>query len=302
MRKSGSGCSFHFIFVYLKYKISVEIMRRSALLAACFFLGLVCRAQFGFVKQADLEKFKDTRMVVVLGPDSAYNASIKAAVDRYWSFTGTVYAFDTAMKPYMNKPEFSFLVFSKSKGSKIKAKVCTSEEDFNGLQVLNKFKRRALHEDVIARAFCSNRIDTPDWESEMIRGVQMLNNYFNFAIEAKGELTASNYPTDKSQMSNKKLLVQDKILELKGKEDGPTLLDGEVEEVEREEIQKAITKQDASVMYYFFSFDERDCNKLVVSAERSELLYYAKDSPEKCTCTAKDLKAMKGLKDKAAKE
>src|SRR5437773_1090377 len=92
--------------------------------------SVVSFAQFGFVKKAELEKLKDTRTVVVLSNDSAYNASIRDAVEKYWNFTGFIFAYDTAMKPY-NKPEFSFLVFSKSKFSKIKAKVCSSEEDFN---------------------------------------------------------------------------------------------------------------------------------------------------------------------------
>lgn len=276
-------------------------MKKFALVVIAIFIYSLSNAQFGYAKKEELDKVKDTRTVVVLSTDSAYNASIKAAMDRYWSFTGTIFAYDTALRAY-NKPEFSFLVFSKSKNSKIKAKVCSSEEDFNGLQLLNKFKRRALPEEVIARAYCSNRIDTADWEAEMIRGVQMLNNYFNYALEAKGDLTPSNYPTDKSQMLNKKLLIPDKVLELKGKEDGPVLLDGELEEVDWEDIQKAIVKQDPATMYYYYSFDENHCNKLVVTAERSELMYFSEESREKCTCTAKDLKALKTAKDKASKE
>lgn len=257
-------------------------------------------AQFGFVKKAEIEKFKDTRMVVVLFADSAYNAAVKAAVERYWSFTGTIFAYDTGLKQY-NKPNFSFLVFSKGKSAKIKAKLCSSEEDFNGLQVLKKFKRRAPKEELIARAFCSNKIDTDNWETEMIRGVQILNNYFNYAVEAKGELTPSNYPSDKSLMANKKLLVPDKFLEMKGKEDAATILDGEVEEVSREDIEKSIKNQDPTTMYFFFSFDEKDCNKFVFTSDKSELMYYDTEAPDKCGCIAKDLKAMKIAKAKANK-
>jgi hypothetical protein len=236
----------------------------------------------------------------VLSTDSAYNASIKSAMEKYWSFTGTVFAYDTGLKQF-NKGDFTYLVFSKGKGSKIKAKVCSSEEDFNGLQLLKKFKRRATKEDIIARAFCSNKIDTADWQSEMIRGVQMLNNYFNYAAENDKELTPSNYPTDKGQMTNKKLLVPDKFLDVKGKIDAPTLLDGEVEEVDRDEISKVIVNQDQATMYYFFSFDEKHCNKLVVTSEKSELMYFDTTSPDKCSCTVNDLKALKASKTKAAK-
>ncbi len=275
-------------------------MKKIALIFSILISTVSLHAQFGYLKKTELEKFKDTRTVVVLSSDSSYNASIKAAVEKYWSFTGTIFAYDTGLKQY-NKPDFTFLVFSKSKGSKIKAKVCSSEEDFNGLQVLSKFKRRALPEEVIARAYCSNRIDTTDWETEMIRGVQMLTNYFNYAIEASGTISPSNYPTDKSLMTNKKLLVQEKVLELKGKEEGTTLLDGEIENVEREDIQKTIKNQDPSSMYYFFSFDEKNCNKMVITSEKSELMYFTTDSPEKCGCTSKDLKALKAAKDKANK-
>jgi hypothetical protein len=266
-----------------------------------FLACSVSYAQFGYKKKEELDKIKDTRTVVVLNNDSAYNASIKAAVEKYWGFTGTIFAYDTALKPY-NKPDFTFLVFSKSKGSKIKPKVCSSEEDFNGLQLVTKFKRKALPEEIIAQAYCSNKIDTPQWQPEMVRAVQMLNNYFNYAMEANGELTPSNYPTDKSQMMNKKLLVPDKLLQMKGKEDANTLLDGEVEEVDREDIDKAIVSQDPATMYFFFSFDEKHCNKLVLSSERSELMYFGTDSPEKCSCTAKELKVLKSAKTKANKE
>jgi hypothetical protein len=266
-----------------------------------FIACSVSYAQFGNKKKEELDIIKDTRTVVVLNNDSAYNASIKAAVEKYWGFTGTIFAYDTALKQY-NKPDFTFLVFSKSKGSKIKPKVCSSEEDFNGLQLVTKFKRKALPEEIIAQAYCSNKIDTPDWRAEMIRAVQMLNNYFNYAMEANGELTPSNYPSDKSQIANKKLLVPDKILQMKGKEDANTLLDGEVEEMDREDINKAIVNQDPATMYFFFSFDEKHCNKLVLTSERSELMFFSTDSPEKCLCTAKEVKALKTAKDKANKE
>ena len=275
-------------------------MKKPVLLSVFIFITSLTFAQFGFVKKADLEKFKDTRTVVILSTDSSYNASIKAAVEKYWSFTGTIFAYDTGLKQY-NKPEFSFLVFSKGKGAKIRAKSCSREEDFNGLQVLKKFKRRATKEEIIARAFCSNRIDTADWASEAIRGVQMLNNYFNYAVEAKGDLTPSNYPSDKSVMVNKKLLVQDKALEMKGKEDAPTLLDGEVEEVPREDIEKAIMNQDPGTMYYFFSFDEKRCNKMVLTSEKSELMYFETDSPNRCTCKSGDLKTLKSAKTRASR-
>ena len=275
-------------------------MKKIVVVILTVFISQFCRAQFGYLKKADLEKFKDTRTVVVLFNDSSYNASIKSAVEKYWNFTGTIFAYDTGLKQY-NKPEFSFLVFSKGKGSKIKAKVCSSEQDFNGLQVLKKFKRRATKDELVARAFCSNKIDTDNWAAETIRGVQMLTNYFNYAVEAKGELTPSNYPSDKSQMLNKKLLDPEKVLLMKGKEDAAAILDGEVEEVPREDIEKNIVNQEQSSMYYFYSFDEKDCNKLVLTSEKSELMYFTTDSPENCSCVAKDLKAMKSAKVKANK-
>jgi hypothetical protein len=118
-----------------------------------------------------------------------------------------------------------------------------------------------------------------------------------------GDLSTSkmmnNYPSDKSQLVDKKLLIEDKQLELKGKEDAMTIFDGDVEEVDIEEIQKAIKWQDNSMVYFYYSKDERFCNKLVVSAANSELLYYTSDSPEKCKCNAKDLKVLKELKVKA---
>lgn len=264
-------------------------------------------AQFGtFKKKDDLEKFKDTRLVVVLFPDSAYSASVIAAVERYWTYTGYEFAEDTALYKY-KKGDFAFLYFSKSKGSKIKAKVANSEEDMNALVVTRKFSRRVTPDNLLAFGFCGNKIDTNDWEPEITRAVQLLNNYFNNAVQVKsnGDLSMgsmiNDYPSDKMQLVDKKILIEEKQLELKGKEDGPTLFDGDLEEVDKDEISKAIKWQDNSYVYYYFSKDEKYCNKLVVSAANSELMYYTTASPDKCKCTSSDLKALKAIKVKATK-
>jgi hypothetical protein len=264
-------------------------------------------AQFGtFKKKEDIEKFKDTRLVVVLFQDSAYSASIIAAVERYWNFTGFEFAEDTALYRY-KKGDFAFMYFSKSKGSKIKARVASSEEDMNAMVITKKFSRRIVPENLLVYGFCGNKIDTNDWESETTRAVQLMNNYLNFAIQAKsnGDISPSSmmsrYPSDKSQLVDKKLLIEEKQLELKGKDDGPSLFDGDVEEVEIEEIQKAIKWQDNSYAYFYYSKDEKFCNKLVLSAANSELMYFTTESPEKCKCNSANLKALKEIKSKALK-
>jgi hypothetical protein len=264
-------------------------------------------AQFGtFKKKEDIEKFKDTRLVVVLFQDSAYSASIIAAVERYWTFTGFEFAEDTALYRY-KKGDFAFLYFSKSKGSKIKARVASSEEDMNAFVITKKFSRRIVRENLLVYGFCGNRIDTNDWETESTRAIQLMNNYLNFAVQAKSNSEISpgslmsKYPSDKAQLVDKKLLIEGKQIELKGKEDAPTLFDGDVEEVEIEEIQKAIKWQDNGLAYYYYSKDEKFCNKLVLSAANSELMYFTKESPEKCKCNAGNLKALKDIKSKAIK-
>jgi hypothetical protein len=270
------------------------------LLALLLPLGLF--AQFGKIKKKeDVEKFKDTRLVVVLMQDSAYNVSIISAMEKYWNFTGFEFAFDTAMQKF-KKGDFAFLLFSKSKGSKIRTKVCSSEEDFNGMVITKKFKRRIVPEDIIAQAFCRNFIDTPDWETEMIRGVQMLNNYFNYAIEAKSDADLSenkmmnNYPSDKGLLIDKTLFVEDKQIEMKGKEDKNVLIDGEIEETEIENIQKMIRAQDNMSLYYFYSKDEKFCNKLIISTANSELMYFNSTSSDKCKLLSSDLKQVKNIK------
>ncbi len=268
-------------------------------------LSLGAFAQFGnFKKREDLEKFKDTRLIIVLLQDSAYNASVIAAVERYWTYTGYDFAEDTALYRF-KKGDYAYLYFSKSKGSKIKAKVASCEEDMNAFVITRKFSRRVTPDILLAYAYSNNRIDTADWEAEATRGIQLLNNYFNYAVQvsSNSDLSASkmmnDYPSDKSQLVDKKLLIEDKQLELKGKEDAMTIFDGDAEEVDIEEIQKAIKWQDNSLVYFYYSKDEKYCNKLFVSAANSELLYYTSDTPEKCKCNAKDLKALKEMKTKA---
>jgi hypothetical protein len=126
------------------------------------------------------------------------------------------------------------------------------------------------------------------------------------AVEASGDreihedYLEKNYPSDKSLMSGKKLLVEPRMVMLKGKEDAATLLDGEMEEVDRDDIYKAIINQDPTVFYYYFSFGEKVCRKIFLSAENSQLMYYSQESAaDKCQCSSKELKAIKMLKDKA---
>lgn len=283
-------------------------MKKLALLSCLYFLGFNVFAQFGnFKKKDDLEKFKDTKLIVVLFPDSAYTFSIAAAIERYWTFTGFEFAEDTSMYRY-KKGDYAFMYFSKSKGSKNKAKLASCVEDFNGLVITKKYSRRVVPDNLLAYAYCSNRIDTGDWEGEMTRAVQLLNNYFNYAVQAKsnGDINPTrmmnNYPSDKSMLLDKKLLIENGQLDLKGsKLDAMTLFDGDAEEVDIDDIYKAIKWQDNTLLYYYYSKDEKYCNKLVISAANSELMYFDSTSPDKCKCNAKDLKALKDIKTRVNK-
>jgi len=279
-------------------------MRKLSLLLFAVFAALNTFAQFGtFEKKADIEKFKDTRVLVVMFEDSAYNASVAYAMERYWTYSDFDFVADYDVQKF-RKGNYAFLIFSKAKGAKIKAKLGSSEADFNGLALLNKYSKRATAENLLAYSLCSNVIDTNDWKSEMVRGVQLLNNYFNLAGQAARDKDISesvmmgDYPTDKKVLFDKKLLIEYKQLTLKGKEDPNEAYGGELDaEVERDEIQRAILKQDNSVIYFFYSKSESTCHKLFVSAEYSELLYYTSASPTKCNCELKDLQALKDMRE-----
>lgn len=281
------------------------------LVAVMLLIGVFnVSAQFGYphTKKTDVEKFKDSRLIVVLYADSAYNASIKAAVERFWTFnSGFEFVYDSMMKAY-NKPEYSFLMFAKSKKStKIKAKLGSSEDDFNGLLVTTKYRKRAKFLETIANGFCGNIIDTADWYPELVRSVQLLNNFFNYAIQASSDkgINPSNmmkeYPGDLTTIYNKKLLVETGKMLMKGKEDASFLYGNEVEEVDREDIYKAILTQDPEVVYVFNVMNEKLCDKLFVSAANSELMHYVSGGVDDCKIVAKDLKAIKQRIDKANK-
>ena len=282
---------------------------KQKIIIACFSIlfSTVAFGQIGFKKKKeDIEKFKDSRLIVVLMADSAYNASITEAVEKYWTFNaGFLFVPDSMAKTY-NKPEYTFLYFSKSKGSKIKAKLGSCETDLNGLIVTGgKFKKKASIEDLIAAAFCSNTIDTSDWKPELTRAVKLLNNYFNSAIEAEDDRQMSNNfitqnaPIDASLL-DLTLYVPLRGLDLKGKEDAATLWGGEVEEMDIDDIYKAIILN-KDVLIFYASKDEGHCTKLVTSAS-GQLVYLSEDAPDKCGLSAKDLKALKAKRDKANKE
>jgi hypothetical protein len=279
---------------------------------ASFILAFVCvsftNAQFGFVKKEDIEKFKDTRLIVVLFNDSTYNASIKTAVEKYWSFNGGFeFVHDSMMKAY-TKGNFSYLTFARGKKSnKIKAKLCSSEDDCNGLVVTTKYRKRAKLTEIIAEGYCSNVIDTTDWYPEMVRAVQTLNNFFNYAVQVEDDKDIMyaqmerNYPGDLTVISSKKLLVELGMLQMKGKEDATAIYGNEVEEVDRDEINKAILTQDPEVVYVFTVCNEKECYKLFVSAANSEVMHMAVSSADQFKVVAKDLKTFKQRIDKANK-
>jgi hypothetical protein len=276
-----------------------------------FFVNVVF-AQFGtFKTKESLDAFKDTKLVVVLFQDSAYSASIETAMNKYWSYTAVEYAFDIDIQKDIQKyrkGNYAFLIFSKAKGSKNKAKLGSSEEDFNGLAIINKFSKRVTKDNLLAYAFCNNKIDTNDWETETIRGVQLLNNYFNSAVQVgknsglSESAMMSDYPSDKSLMLDLKLLIENNNYVLKGKDDPATLFNGDIDiEADAETIQQAIKNQDKDLMYFFYAKDEKTCNRLFVTAANSELMYFYSTSPEKCKCEAKDLKELKEIKDQVSK-
>ena len=291
------------IFLYMKLKY---------LLLLCFF-GVILKgnAQFGFVKKSEIDVVKDSRIVVVLFNDSNYNASIQKAFDRYWKFNGGyIFVSDTMLKQYQNKPEYIYLVFSKSKASnKLKIKACSTEDDMNGLILTKKYKRKVTTDVLIAYAFCSNKIDTPDWYPEMVRAVQLLNNFMDLAAMAKDDKSIStttltkNYPTNKTSLNDKTLYVLKSDNGLKGKEDGAQLWGNSYEVLdERDEMNKLILEQNPDALYFFSTKDAEYCNKLIVTASGTELMYYTSTkATDPCQCTAKDLKALKEMRVNANK-
>jgi len=283
-------------------------MKKLFVVSLLVVLNYAASAQFGFFKKkSEIEKFKETKVVVVLFYDSAYNASIETAMLRYWKFNNFEVAFDNELMQYKKK-DVTYLMFSKSKGSKNKAKLGSCEEDFNGLVLTNKFKRKAMPEDILAQAFCSNNIDTADWNFEMQRAVQMLNNYFEYAMNATrdGDITAakmmSDYPSDKNLLLDKKLLIEDKTLALKGKKNAPDIFDAEVEEVDRDVIYRAILDQDNATVYSLLVKDEKFCTKLILTSQNSEVMYYETSNPETCKLNNKDLEALAAIKKEAMKK
>lgn len=286
----------------------------AAMMLVCsLILAHHAQAQFGYIKKDDIDKVKDARLVVVLFNDSAYNASILKAVERHWKFSGSyLVAYDTAaiLKDYNRKADYYYLVFSKGKASpRIKLKACMMEEDANGLVISKKFRKKITPDVAVAVGMCSNKIDTADWYPELARAVQMLNNFFDLAGMAKDDKAmsfgamASNYPTDKNLLNDKTLYVLKSQNGLVGKEDGAQLWDGDFEYLdEPEELHELILKQKDDAIYFFSTKDEKFCNKMFILANGSEVMHYSSTgSGNDCNCTAKDIKALKALKDKANK-
>jgi hypothetical protein len=55
------------------------------------------------------------------------------------------------------------------------------------------------------------------------------------------------------------------------------------------------------VVYYLWVKDEKYCNKLVITAQNSELMYFESAAPDKCKLTNKDLENLNNIKKQAMK-
>lgn len=283
-------------------------MKKLLTLFAAISLSTLAFAQFGTIKKKwEIDSLKANKIVVVLFPDSAYSESVMQAMEDYWNFSPFEFAEDTSLYQYKKKKVY-YLLFSKSKGSKNKAKLCSSEEDFNGFVLTNKYSKKIMKENVVAYAHVKNTIDTGDWKTVAMIGVQLLKNYVMICDKANNEnefanvnRLMSNYPTEKNLLLDKTMLVQTGTMKLEGKEDAPTLFGGDVEVLSDDEINAKLAAQDFNSLYFYTSKDERFIHKLLITAAGSELLYYTSGAADKPHINAKDLREIKAMKDKLIK-
>jgi hypothetical protein len=283
-------------------------MKKLLTLFAAISISTIAFAQFGTIKKKwEIDSLKANKIIVVLFPDSAYSESLMQAMEDYWNFSPFEFAEDTSLYQYKKKKVY-YLLFSKSKGSKNRAKLCSSEEDFNGFVITNKYSKKIMKENVVAYAHVKNTIDTGDWKTVAIIGVQLLKNYLMICDKANNEnefanvnRLMSNYPTEKNLLLDKTLLVQIGTMKLEGKEDASALFGGEVELLSDDEINAKIAVQDFNSLYFYTSKDERYIHKLLITTAGSELLYYASGPADKPYITAKDLREIKAMKDKLIK-
>ncbi|MFN4083419.1 MAG: hypothetical protein ACK4K9_07275 [Bacteroidia bacterium] len=283
-------------------------MKKILLLFVFAALSLSVFAQFGYIKKKwEIDSIKANKIVVVLFPDSAYSESIMQAMEDYWNFSPFEFAEDTSMYMYKKSRNY-YLLYSKGKGSKNKAKLCSSVEDFNGFVITNKYSKKIAKENIVAYAHTKNNIDTSDWKSVAMIGVQLLKNYLNICDKAQNEnefsninRLMSNYPSEKNQLLDKTLLIQTGTMKLEGKEDATALFGGEVEVLSEDEINPRIEKQDHNSLYFYISKDEKFSHKLLITLAGCELLYYSSSGIDKPHITAKELKEVKSMKDKLIK-
>lgn len=283
-------------------------MKKLLTLFAAISISTIAFAQFGTIKKKwEIDSLKANKIIVVLFPDSAYSESLMQAMEDYWNFSPFEFAEDTSLYQYKKKKVY-YLLFSKSKGSKNRAKLCSSEEDFNGFVITNKYSKKIMKENVVAYAHVKNTIDTGDWKTVAIIGVQLLKNYLMICDKANNEnefanvnRLMSNYPTEKNLLLDKTLLVQIGTMKLEGKEDASALFGGEVELLSDDEINAKLAVQDFNSLYFYTSKDERYIHKLLITTAGSELLYYASGPADKPYITAKDLREIKAMKDKLIK-
>lgn len=283
-------------------------MRKVLIVTFALLFSTLTYAQFGNIKHKwEIDSLKAYKIVVVLFPDSAYSESVMQAMEDYWNFSDFEFAEDTSMYRYKKTKNY-YLLFSKSRGSKNKSRLCSSSEDFNGFVITNKYNKKIYPENVVAYAHVRNNIDTIDWQTIAITGVQLLKNYLQVVDKAESEKDFNNnllfrdYPTEKNLLLDKTLMMQPGSLDMKGKEDPVVLFNGSVEESFIDEIQARIVNQDNNYLYFYTSKDDKYCHKFVLTTAGSELLYYSTTSPDKCGCNSKDLKDLKAMKDRLLKK
>lgn len=250
-------------------------------------ISLMASAQFGYQSKKDLEKIKQTELIVVLTDDTAdmFNKCIQKVMPAHWKLTSVKYMNAQAAAEYAKKGDgFTFMVLVKCAGARLKSKAMTSELETTGLLLTNTFKKGKIpFTHALASALFDSKFGpTPaEYEAQCLRAVQLLTNYLNIVEAAAGdkdiyyETMQRKYPGDKSLLEGKKLLV-DKKLVLDEKQQ--MLIEknypGEVVFTDAATIAKAILNQEENAIYFAAPAFELDTHLMFITAKGSHILWY----------------------------
>lgn len=258
----------------------LSLLHLHILLSVLFcFISLRANPQSGYASKKEAAIIKATELIVIIDDNASdYNTAIKAAIEKYWTFSP--FRFVTESKKYEFCSEGYTLL------DKHRIDVYSSVMYYISVLLPDKNGCRWEKRDMMAYSYAS--FDAEKIKGDIIRSIQFIQNYLNIVLlkggNDSGFFSICNLCNkEMKSVKDKLLLINNSDVE-KGLDDStkiaryykhPFKMTGRID------LCHAMEEQKINVAYLMYFVDAKEhVYRLVVQAKDSKIIYCDKEFPE----------------------